>query len=148
MAYEVNDPAVVRELTMSASLATRNGYRLDWTGTWELEARTPLYALDDPTPLTVQVRFDLPVPVRAERLLMRGLALSRSRVRHLVGDGRIQLPIPLDAKAHRDFELTVHGSVLVDTAAHPDQPGGPTGLSRLGSFGRPQPWPRSAAAGA
>jgi hypothetical protein len=35
LAYEANDPAVVRELAMSTSLAAKNGYRLDWTGAWE-----------------------------------------------------------------------------------------------------------------
>jgi len=53
LAYETNDPAMVRELTMSASLAAKNGYRLDWTGTWELETDTPFYPPDDPAPLTV-----------------------------------------------------------------------------------------------
>ncbi|MFJ3840623.1 DUF1062 domain-containing protein [Streptomyces sp. NPDC090054] len=77
MAYENNDRSVVRELTVSASLAAKNGYRLDWTGTWEVETRTPLYALDDPAPLKVLVSFELPAPVRVERLLMLGLGLSR-----------------------------------------------------------------------
>jgi hypothetical protein len=44
---------MVRELTMSASLATRNRYRLDWTGNWELETPAPFYSPDDPAPLTV-----------------------------------------------------------------------------------------------
>src|SRR5581483_11902270 len=34
VASETNDPAVVRELTISAALAAKTGYRLDWTGTW------------------------------------------------------------------------------------------------------------------
>lgn len=121
VSYETNDPAVVRELTMSAALAARNGYRLDWTGTWELEARTPLYALDDPTPLTVLVGFDLPVPVRVERLLMLGLGLSRTAVRRMVADGRIQLPSGLapTAKAQRDFELALHRPGSAGVAHHP-----------------------------
>lgn len=123
-AYENNDPAVIRELTMSASLATRNGYSLDWSDTWELEARTPLHATDDPTPLTVLVSFELPVPVRVERLLMSGLGLSRSRVRRMVADGRIRLPLAPDAKAHRDFELTVHAPAAppAQLAAQPAAP--------------------------
>ncbi|MEV6208413.1 DUF1062 domain-containing protein [Kitasatospora sp. NPDC051914] len=131
VAYENNDPAVVRELTMSASLAARNGYRLDWTGTWALETRTPLYALDDPAPLEVTVGFDLPAPIRVERLLMLGLGLSRTAVRRLVGDGRIRLPLALDAKAHRDFELTVHGPGSVDAAKHPKPLGTPTDLDHV-----------------
>ncbi|SEM52884.1 DUF1062 domain-containing protein [Streptacidiphilus jiangxiensis] len=118
VAYENNDAAVVRELTMNASLATRNGYRLDWTDSWTVEARTPLHSLDDPTPLTVRVVFDLPAPVRVERLLMLGLGLSRSAVRRMVGDGRICVPYALDAKAHRDFELTVRTAGSAGAVAH------------------------------
>ncbi|WP_405020916.1 DUF1062 domain-containing protein [Kitasatospora sp. NBC_00070] len=125
VAYETNSPAVVAELAMSAALAAKNGHRLDWTGTWELETRTPLHALDDPTPLGVQVRFELPAPVRVERLLMRGLGLSRTEVRRMVGDGRIRLPFAPDAKTHRDFELTVHGpaSASADAAQRSKLPG-------------------------
>jgi hypothetical protein len=100
LAYETNEPAMVRELVMSASLAAKNGYRLDWTGTWELETDTPFYSLDDPAPLTVLISFELPAPVRAERLLTLGLGLSRAEVRRMVADGRIRLPLALDAKAH------------------------------------------------
>ncbi|MEV6976075.1 DUF1062 domain-containing protein [Kitasatospora sp. NPDC093806] len=107
VAYETNDPSVVRELTMDASLAARSGYRLDWAGTWELEARTPLHALDDPTPLTVLVAFELPASVRVERLLMLGLGLSRSAIRRMIGDGHIHLPPALGTKAHRNFEFDV-----------------------------------------
>lgn len=76
LAYETNDAAMVRELTMSASLAARNGYRLDWTGTWESETNTPFYSPDDSAPLTVLISFELPAPVRVERLLMLGLGRS------------------------------------------------------------------------
>ncbi|MEU4114244.1 DUF1062 domain-containing protein [Kitasatospora sp. NPDC028055] len=119
VAYETNAAAVVRELTTSASLAARNGYRLDWAGTWELEVRTPLHLLDDPTPLTVLVGFELPVPVRIERLLMLGLGLSRTAVRRMAADGRIQLPPALTptAKAHRDFELTLQRPASVRAAS-------------------------------
>src|SRR5215469_8468009 len=109
LAYETNNPAMVRELTMSASLAAKNGYRLDWTGTWELETGTPFYSPDDPAPLTVLISFELPAPVRVERLLTLGLGLSRAEVRRMVADGRIRLPLALDAKAHQDFQLTVDG---------------------------------------
>ncbi|RGD56522.1 DUF1062 domain-containing protein [Kitasatospora xanthocidica] len=125
VAYETNDPAAVRELVMSASLAAKNRYRLDWTGTWELETRMPLYALDDPNPLPVRVRFELPAPVRVERLLQLGLGLSRAEVRRLVADGRIRLPFAPDAKAHQDFELTIHGPGSVDAAKHAKSPDTP-----------------------
>ncbi|WP_371497247.1 DUF1062 domain-containing protein [Kitasatospora sp. NBC_00374] len=150
VAYETNDPAVVRELTMSASLAAKNGYRLDWTGTWELETRTPLYALDDPTPLTVLVGFELPAPVRVERLLMRGLGLSRTEIRRMAGDGRIRLPLALDAKAHQDFELTIHGPGSVEAAKHSKLLGAPTDLrahlSHVGWHDTPRQLSRSATA--
>jgi len=110
MAYEMNDPAVVRELTMSASLAAKNRYRLDWTGTWELETDMPFYSPGDPASLRVVISFELPAPVRVERLLMLGLGLSRVDVRRMVADGRIRLPLALDAKAHQDFELTIDGA--------------------------------------
>ena len=110
LAYEANDLATVRELTMSASLATKTGYRLDWTGTWSLETDAPLYSPDDPAPLRVLISFELPAPIRVERLLMPGLGLSRTVVRRMVADGRIRLPCALDAKAYRDFEFTVLGA--------------------------------------
>jgi hypothetical protein len=113
VAYETNEAAVVREVAMSASLAAKNGYRLDWAGTWELETDTPFYTLDDPTPLKVLVSFDLPAPVRVERLLMLGLSLSRTQVRQMVVDGRFHLPLASNAKAHQDFELTIHGPATV-----------------------------------
>jgi hypothetical protein len=106
-AYETNDPAVVAELATCPSLAARNGYLHDWTGTWRLETDTPRRALDDPTPLTVRISFDLPAPVRVERLLMRGLGVSRGEVRRMVADGRIRLPLAPEAKTHQVFELTV-----------------------------------------
>jgi hypothetical protein len=55
----------------------------------------------------VLISFELPAPIRVERLLIRGLGLSRAEVRRMVADGRIHLPLALDAKAHRDFELTI-----------------------------------------
>jgi hypothetical protein len=94
---------------MSATLAAKNGYRLDWTGTWELQTDTPFYSPDDPAPLTVLISFELPAPIRVERLLTLGLGLSRAEVRRMVADGRIRLSPALDAKAHQDFELTVDG---------------------------------------
>ena len=119
LAYQSNDPAMVRELTMSASLAATNGYRLDWTGTWELGTDRPFYSPDDPAPLTVLISFELPAPVRVERLLALGLGLSRAEVRRMVADGRIRLPLAPDAKAHHDFELTVdRGRSPTTSATH------------------------------
>lgn len=103
VAYETNDLAVVRELTMSASLAAKNGYRLDWTDTWALEADAPT----DTTPLRVRISFELPAPIRVERLLVLGLGRSRTEIRRMVADGRIDLPMAPDAKAHQDFEFAL-----------------------------------------
>ena len=109
MKFENNDPAVVRELAMSASLASRTAYRLDWEGTWALDTDMPFYQLEDTEPLEVVVGFELPAPIRVEKLLMLGFGLSRSRVRSLVGAGRIQLPdrIDVDTKVREDFTLAV-----------------------------------------
>lgn len=109
VAYENNDPAVLRELALSASLAAKNGYRLDWADTWELKTDTPFYTPDDPAPLRVLVSFELPAPIRVERLVMLGLGLSRAEVRRLVAHGCIRLPLAPDAKAHQDFEFTIWG---------------------------------------
>jgi hypothetical protein len=137
LAYQTNDPALVHELTMSASLAAKNRYRLDWADTWELQTGTPFYSPGDPAPLTVVISFELPAPVRVERLLMLGLGLSRTQVRRMVADGHIHLPLALDAKAHQDFEVTVDGD-------RPPRP--PPGASRSAcgpmrprSLRRPQP---------
>ncbi|MEU4746900.1 DUF1062 domain-containing protein [Actinosynnema sp. NPDC023658] len=107
--FENNDPALVRQLTLDAALAGRSSYRLDWTGTWELETDMPFYDLegDDAAPLEVVVRFELPAPVRVEKLLTAGFGLSRAAVRRMVDSGRIHLPMAVDAKAREDFTLFV-----------------------------------------
>lgn len=107
--FENNDPAMVRHLTMDGALAGRAGYRLDWTGTWELETDTPFYDIeqDDPASFEVVVGFDLPAPVRVEKLLMTGLGLSRSAVRAMAACGRLRLPLAVDAKARGDFTFFV-----------------------------------------
>jgi len=110
LAFESNDPAMVRALTMSASLAGKTGYRLDWAGNWRLDTDTPFYSPLEPESFRVLVGFELPVPIRVERLLMLGLHVSRGEVRRMVARGRIRLPIEPGAKAHQDFEFTVGGA--------------------------------------
>jgi hypothetical protein len=107
--FERNDPAVVRQLVMDTALAGKVGYRLDWTGTWELATDLPFYDLErkDAAPLEVVVRFELPAPIRVEKLLMAGFGLSRSVVKGMVDSGRIRLPMAIDAKAREDFTLFV-----------------------------------------
>jgi hypothetical protein len=107
--FEKNHPAMVRELTMDPALAARSAYRLDWSGTWELETDMPFYDLRtaDPAPHEVVVRFELPAPIRVERLLRAGFGLSRSAVWRMVHLGRIRLPSPIDAKVRQGFTFVV-----------------------------------------
>jgi hypothetical protein len=107
--FENNDPVMVRHLAMDAALAGKAAYQLDWSGTWELDADMPCHEFDsaDPAPLEVVVRFELPVPIRVEKLLTAGFDLSRSAVRGMVDSGRIRLPMAIDAKAREDFTLFV-----------------------------------------
>lgn len=104
--FENNDPGIVRELT----LANRAGLRLDWTGTWELETDLPFYDIDSADePLDVFVRFELPAPIRVEKLLTKGFGLSRPAVKRMVDSGRISLPIAVDARARASFAFQVNG---------------------------------------
>jgi hypothetical protein len=107
--FENNDPAMVRQLAMDEALAGQAAYRLDWSGTWELETSMPSCELDgeDPVPLEVVIRFGLPAPIRVEKLVTAGLGLSRSAVRGMAGSGRIRLPMAINAKAREDFTFFV-----------------------------------------
>jgi hypothetical protein len=101
--FEHNDPAVVRELVHARP-------RLDWTGTWELETDLPFYDVEKAgDPLEVFVRFELPAPIRVERLLTRGFGLSRPALKRLVDEGRIRLPMAPDARARADFAFQSSG---------------------------------------
>ncbi len=112
-AFEENDAALVRELVTSAALAQRCGYALDWTGTWALETDLPFPDFDRISPAPENtgflVRFELPAPIRLELLLMKGLCLSRGRVRTLVESGVIRLPDGLrrSGKVGTDFGFCV-----------------------------------------
>jgi Protein of unknown function (DUF1062) len=94
---------------MDASVASRAGYQLDWSGTWELETDMPFYELErgDPAPLEVVIRYELPAPIRVEKLLMAGFGLSRSAARGMVSSGRIRLPMAIKDRAQQDFTLFV-----------------------------------------
>jgi hypothetical protein len=107
--FENNDPALVRDLVMNEVLAAKAAYRLDWSGTWKLETAMPSCDLEraDPAPLEVVIRFELPAPIRVEKLLTAGFGLSRSAVKGMVDSGRIRLPMAIDAKAREDFTLFV-----------------------------------------
>lgn len=109
LGFEENDPALVRRLVVDTAFAARSGHRLDWHGTWELDTDLPFYELEreDAAPLEVVVRFELPVPVRVEKLLTSGFGLSRAVVRSMVDAGRLRLPVPVDARVREDFTLFV-----------------------------------------
>jgi hypothetical protein len=105
--FEKNDPAMVRDLIMDEALAGKSGYQLDWSGTWALETGVPSCEprREDPAPLKVIIRFELPAPIRVEKLMTIGFGLSRSAVRGMVGSGHIRLPMAIDAKVRQDFTL-------------------------------------------
>jgi hypothetical protein len=109
MMYQNNDPVAVRELAMSASLAGRAKYRLDWSGTWRLETDVPFSALEDLVPITVLVRFELPAPIRLEKILMLGFGIRRPQLRSMIAAEQLQLPAAVDAKLRDDFTMTVTG---------------------------------------
>src|SRR6516225_8721909 len=107
--FENNDRTMVRDLAMDGALAGKAAYQLDWSGTWELENDMLSCELEPegPAPLKVIIRFELPVPIRVEKLLATGFGLSRSAVRGMADSGRIRLPMAIDAKAREDFTLFV-----------------------------------------
>lgn len=109
--FESNDPALVRDLVMGGALASKAAYHLDWSGTWELVTGSSLQscepAREGPAPLRVMIRFELPAPIRVEKLLGTGFGLSRSAIRGMVDSGRILLPMAIDAKAREDFTFAV-----------------------------------------
>jgi len=109
--FEGNDRSIVRDLAMDGMLAAQAAYRFDWTGTWKLETAMPSErGREGPGPLEVIVRFELPVPIRVEKLLMTGLGLSRSVVRDMAASGRVRLPVAIDAKASEDFAFFVNAT--------------------------------------
>jgi hypothetical protein len=87
--FENNDPAMVRDLAMDGALAGQAAYHLDWSGMWELETDMLSGELEreDPAPLKVIIGFELPAPIRVEKLLAAGFGLSRSAVLLYQGPG-------------------------------------------------------------
>jgi Protein of unknown function (DUF1062) len=102
---------MVRDPAMDGTLAAQAAYRFDWAGTWKLETAMPSgRGRGDPGPLEVIVRFELPVPIRVEKLFMTGFGLSRSVVTDMAASGRIRLPMAIDAKAREDFAFFVNAT--------------------------------------
>jgi hypothetical protein len=140
---EGNDWSMVRDLALDRSLAAQAAYRFDWTGTWKLETGLPSgRGRENDGPLTVVVRFELPVPIRVEKLLMTGFGLSRSVVRDMAASGRIRLPMAIGAKAREGFAFFVnatapppHGAAVAVAVAMADRRavkrrGSPSGYTR------------------
>lgn len=97
--YTANARALVADTLLDPSTARRNRFRLDWDGCWELHAPP---APKSPWPLRFEVAFDDPVPVRPERLIARGLGLSRSEVVR-----RVKIDVPLNRRTARDFSFVL-----------------------------------------
>jgi hypothetical protein len=136
--FENNEPAMVRHLATDAALAAKAGYRLDWSGTWELETGLDR---EDSAPLEIAVRFELPAPIRVGKLLTAGFGLSRSTIAGMVASGRIRLPMALEAKARHDFTFRVLPMMgpMPGTAGPRFRLGGVTAYARIGRVqARPQ----------
>ncbi|MFB4303903.1 DUF1062 domain-containing protein [Actinomadura sp. NTSP31] len=98
--YRVNDPELVASRLLDPQLARRNRFTLDWTRAWRLD--TAPAPLDETWPVQVEVVFEDPVPVRPDRLIARGLGLSRNEVLR-----RIKCDIPLRRPTSAGFAFTV-----------------------------------------
>jgi hypothetical protein len=98
--YHGNDPGLVASRLLDPLLARRNHFTLDWTGAWRLD--TPSAWLEEPCPVQVEVCFDDPVPVRPDRLIARGLGLSRNEV-----PGRVKCAVSLRRPTSTGFTFTV-----------------------------------------
>jgi hypothetical protein len=99
-AYQANDPQLVASTLLDSLLARRSNFTLDWEGAWRLDI--PPAWPGEPWPVTVEVVFEDPVPVRPERLIAHGLGLSRTEVLH-----RVKCSIPLRRATSAGFTFTV-----------------------------------------
>ncbi|MFI7606375.1 DUF1062 domain-containing protein [Micromonospora sp. NPDC049366] len=98
--YQLNDPELVASRLLDPLFARRNHYTLDWTGAWQLTR--PSAWPDGAWPVRVDVVFDDPVPVRPDRIIARGLRLSRNAVLH-----RVTCGVPLRRPTAAGFSFTV-----------------------------------------
>ncbi|OLT24882.1 hypothetical protein BJF83_23700 [Nocardiopsis sp. CNR-923] len=89
--YHANDPELVASRLLDPLLARRNRFTLDWTGAWRLDTLSA--PSEEAWPVRVEVVFEDPVPVRPERLIARGLGLSRSEAaRRIKSDVSLRRP--------------------------------------------------------
>ncbi|MFI6576164.1 DUF1062 domain-containing protein [Nocardiopsis sp. NPDC050513] len=98
--YRGNEPELVASMLVDPLFARRNRFRLDWTGAWRLD--TPSARLEQAWPVRVEVVFDDPVPVRPERLIARGLGLSRNEVLR-----RVKCDVSLRRTTRAGFTFTL-----------------------------------------
>jgi hypothetical protein len=98
--YHANDPELVASTLPDPLLARRGRFTLDWEGAWRLDI--PPAWPGEPWPVQVQVVFEDPVPARPERLIARGLGLSRAEVLR-----RVKCGIPLRRPTSSGFTFTV-----------------------------------------
>ena len=98
--YHANDPELVAATLLDPLLARRHRFALDWHGAWQLEA--PSQWRDEAWPVRVRVVFEDPVPVRPDRLIARGLGLSRNEVLR-----RIKCELSLSRPTSAGFTFTV-----------------------------------------
>ncbi|MEV4575762.1 DUF1062 domain-containing protein [Nonomuraea jabiensis] len=97
-AFENNDQALVAHTLLDPAIARRNRFTLDWRGAWRLESS----AVEAAWPYRVDVAFLDPVPVRPERLIARGLGISRGEV-----ERRIKCDLALNRTTSADFSFVV-----------------------------------------
>ncbi|WP_433089691.1 DUF1062 domain-containing protein [Dactylosporangium sp. CA-052675] len=98
--YHVNDPGLVAVTLLDPLLLRRHRCALDWSDAWELVAAPVVPGLE--WPVRVAVVFEDPVPVRPERLIARGLGISRGAVLR-----RVKCAIPLRRTTCSGFAFTV-----------------------------------------
>src|ERR1700722_4945902 len=97
--YHASDPELVASRLLDPLLARRNRFTLDWTGAWRLDVPSVWRA--EVWPVTVQVAFEEPVPVRPDRLIAQGLGLSRNQALR-----RIKCDTPLRRANCAGYTLT------------------------------------------
>jgi hypothetical protein len=103
--YHISDPRLVASRLLDPLFARRNRFTLDWEGAWRLDipSASPYSTrLDAARPVTVEVVFEDPVPLRPERLIAQGLGFSRSEVLR-----RVKCEVPLGRPTSAGFTFTV-----------------------------------------
>ncbi|WP_233219689.1 DUF1062 domain-containing protein [Micromonospora sp. RP3T] len=98
--YHTNDARLVASALLDPAFRRRNHVVLDWTDAWRLDA-VPV-PLGEAWPIRVEVVFHDPVPVRPDRLVARGLGLSRTEVQR-----RVKCDVPVRRTRNTVFTFTL-----------------------------------------